>query len=121
RYQYWSPAVVDFCDTDSGVAWCPLSPAEVRYPASLSIGFRSGDWSAFFSIGGAAVYYPTYGGYCTPRPWSTTYVNNFTYVNRVTTVNNFFSPVTVNNNRFLTSTRFVPVNAQTAGASFATV
>jgi len=122
RTQYWSPAVVDFCETDDGVAWCPLSPAEVRYPSSLAIGFRNRDWSLFFSIGAAAVYYPTGNGYCAPRPWATNYVNNFTYVNHQAFVNNVYRGPTVNNNRFFNRAGFVPVNARTAaGASFASV
>jgi len=70
RVQYWSPAVVDFYQTGGEIAWCPLAPAEVVYPASIGIGFRSGNWSLFFGIGGAAMYYPNAAGICSPSPWS---------------------------------------------------
>jgi len=48
--QYWSPAVVHFSEYDDRVAWCPLAPSEVRYPASFGLGFRRGNWSLYFSI-----------------------------------------------------------------------
>ena len=69
REQYWCPAVVDFYQTGGDIAWCPLAPTEVVYPASISIGFGGGNWSAFFSIGGAAMYYPNGAGICNPTPW----------------------------------------------------
>ncbi len=55
--QYWSPGVVSFHQVNGGIAWVPLAPNEVQYPSALTVGFRSGNWSTFFSIGGAAVYY----------------------------------------------------------------
>ena len=122
--QYWSPAVVHFSEYDRRVGWVALAPVEVHYPPALSIGFRSGNWSAFFSIGSAAVYYPTAGNYCVARPFNTGYVNHVTYVNHTTIINN----TTVINNRFgnsaevyaanrntyLQNSRFVPYNARTA-------
>ena len=125
--QYWSPAVVSFYQSDSRVAWCPLAPAEVRYPSALSIGFRSGNWSLFFSIGSAAVYYPNQNHICEARPWSTGYVNHVTYVNNVTNVTNVTNVynntnirnISVNRNTYITNNNFVPANAQAQGASVA--
>lgn len=126
--QYWSPAVVHFSEYDDRVAWCALAPREVRYPSSLSIGFRSGNWSTFFSIGQAAVYYPTYNHYCEARPFRTGYVNHVTYVNNVTNVTNVYnngSPsfnryynsaefYASNRNTYLQRSQFIPYNARTA-------
>ncbi|MBV9866168.1 MAG: FecR domain-containing protein [Abitibacteriaceae bacterium] len=121
--QYWCPAVVNFCEYNGSVGWCPLAPFEVSYPSFLNIGFRSRHWSAFFSIGSAAVYYPTGGGVCVPRPWNTTYVNRVTNITNITNVYN--SPTTVINthttNTYLTHP-FIPYNARTAGGvSVATI
>ncbi|MBV9470523.1 MAG: hypothetical protein JOZ57_14890, partial [Abitibacteriaceae bacterium] len=82
--QYWSPAVVSFCESDGAIGWCPLAPFEVRYPVSLSVGFGGRHWSAFFSIGAAAVYYPVAGGFCVPRPWSTVFINRAHFRDGVT-------------------------------------
>ncbi len=73
-YQYWSPAVVDFCDDGVNVAWAPLAPWEVSYPAAFSIGFGGGNWALDFSIGAAGCYFPA-GGVCVGRPWATGFVN----------------------------------------------
>jgi hypothetical protein len=114
--QYWCPAVVHFSEYNGGVAWAPLAPVEVRYPPVLSIGFHGGNWSAFFSIGGAAVYYPQNASYCAPRPFNNvtvnrvTYVNNVTNITRSTTINN----ITINRNSYLHNTVFVPINARNA-------
>ena len=82
--QYWSPAVVSFSEYDGNVSWCPLAPLEVRYPSLISFGFYRRDWYSYFSIGQAACYYPTYGGYCAAS------VYNTTIINRVT-VNNYYN------------------------------
>ncbi len=112
--QYWCPAVVNFTYYNGSVAWCPLAPAEVRYPAALSIGFRSGNWSLFFSIGRAAVYYPATATYCVARPFNTVYVNHVTNITNV--YNTYVNRTTVVNNRF------VPINAtRAAGSSSATL
>ncbi len=88
-HQYWSPAVVHFSEYEGNIGWCPLAPQEVRYPSAISFGFRGRDWSTYFSICGAAVYYPTNYGYCAPRVFDTVYVNRVTYVtNNVTYVSN---------------------------------
>ena len=63
--QYWSPARVDFCESNGYVSWVPLAPEEVAYPA-FSIGFGGGNWFASFSIGAAGVYEPFGGGICQP-------------------------------------------------------
>ena len=120
RTQYWCPAVVHFTECNGSVAWCPLAPSEVRYPTTLALGFRAGNWSAFFSIGQAACYYPAGPAYCLPRPYNTVVINKITYVNNVTVINNgmrggvgFVS----NNNRYLEQRNFVPVNARIAGVT----
>ena len=133
--QYWSPAVVHFTEYGDRVAWCALAPSEVRYPSLLSVGFRSGNWNLFFSIGQAAVYYPSARNYCEARPFRTNYVNHVTYINNVTNVTNVtnvYNNTTVNrfnnnsyfaanHNQYVSSNGFVPINARTAaGATFAT-
>ena len=75
RQQYWSPAVVSFSVYNSNVAWVPLSPAEMVYPAGISFGYQGGDWSLSFAIGGAAAYYPGGQGYVVGRPWTNGYLN----------------------------------------------
>lgn len=117
--QYWSPGVVSFTENAGVMAWCPLAPGEVRYPSRLALGFRNGNWSAFFSIGGAAVYYPTSTRYCEPRPFRNVYVNRVTYVNHVTNVTNVYNVtnITVNHNTYLTNARFVPSNARWQGGT----
>jgi hypothetical protein len=111
--QYWSPGVVAFYQSGGEVAWCPLAPHEVRYPSRLVLGFRGGNWALFFSVGGAAVYYPTAHNICVARPWSPTYVNHVTYVTNVTVVQN----VTINRNTYITNNRFISVNTRAAGAT----
>ena len=112
--QYWCPAVVHFSEYNGQVAWAPLCPTEVRYPSRFNIGFRGGDWSVFFSIGQAAVYYPINNQICVARPWRTIELN------RVTNVTNVYNNTTIINNRFtnrntyLSGVRFVPQNARTA-------
>lgn len=76
--QYWCPAVVGFSEGDGEVAWAPLAPGEVHYPVSLAHCYDDGDWAEFFSIGGAAVYYPGSGSSCDPRPFSNGTVNQGT-------------------------------------------
>jgi hypothetical protein len=113
------PGVVSFTENAGVVAWCPLAPAEVHYPTRLALGFRSGNWSLFFSIGGAAVYYPANERYCEPRPFRNVYVNQVTYVTRVTNVTNVYNVnnITVNHNTYLASARFVPSNARWQGGT----
>ncbi len=110
--QYWSPAVVSFYQVGTRVAWCPLAPREVVYPPALAIGFRGADWSLFFSIGRAAVYYPGPERVFVARPWPTTYVNHVTYVTNVTNVTN----ITINRNTYVTNT-IVPANARFQGGT----
>ncbi|MBV9849955.1 MAG: FecR domain-containing protein [Armatimonadetes bacterium] len=111
--QYWCPAVVHFCEYNGAVAWAPLAPPEVRYPSVLSIGFRSGNWSLFFSIGAAAVYYPASDHYCAPRAFNNVVVNRTVYVNKVTNIYNI-NNTTVNRNVYVTNYHFVPQNARAA-------
>jgi hypothetical protein len=120
RTQYWSPAVVHFYEYNGSVAWCALAPREVHYPSALAIGYRHGDWALSFSIGGAAVYYPTSGRYCEPRPWRTAYVNRVTYVNKTVYNTTVINQTIVNRNTYITRTGFVPLNARlAAGATMA--
>jgi hypothetical protein len=121
-HQYWSPAVVSFSQRGDDVAWVPLAPAEVHYPPTLSVGFSSGNWSAFFSIGGAAVYYPTVSNVYVSRAWPTNYVNRVTYVNNVTNINNttIVRNITVNRNTYVGG-GFVPINARAFGATRADI
>lgn len=122
--QYWCPAVVSFSEYNGRIAWVPLAPSEVRYPSALSIGFRNGNWSMFFSIGGAAVYYPQDSHYCMPRAWNNRAVNHFL---RGKNVSNIYNNTTLISNRnqnrnvYITNNRFIPINAKGAGATSATV
>jgi hypothetical protein len=109
-HQYWSPGVVDFTYTDGNVAWAALAPAEVRYPSALTVGFSSGNWSLFFSIGGAAVYDPIDAGYCVARPWNNYYVNRGVQVTNITNITNIY-----NGGRPYNS-RFVPTNSRFGGS-----
>ncbi len=106
RHQYWSPAVVHFSTYNDNVAWVPLSPAEIRYPPALSVGFTSGNWAFSFSIGGAASYYPGSGSYCVGRPWNNDYVNRQA---------NYYVPdrnINIyNNNTYITNNNYVPAYA----------
>lgn len=107
--QYWSPAVVSFYQVDGRMAWVPLAPREVVYPPTLAIGFAGGNWSLFFSIGSAAVFYPGARGVFEPHPWANGFVNHVTVVN--------VTNVTVNHNVFVQNANFVSVNARFGGAS----
>ena len=128
--QCWSPAVVHFTEYDSRVAWCPLAPSEVRYSSAIRFGVRGNSWSLYFSIGQAAVYYPTSAGYCAPTVFRTNSVNRFNYggnghdgfnrngssfnepsaAGRFRSSNEFFA---TNNNTYLNN-RFVPMNSRLA-------
>ena len=133
KEQYWSPAVVDFSVYNGEVAWAPLSPEEVRYPANLSVGFASGNWALSFSIGGAANYYY---GRSRGRPVFLPTPYNTTIINQTNITNNYFGsggyPLTAyqrftqsplhyaSEHQRYDSGRYVPVNARTAfGASVA--
>ena len=130
--QYWSPATVSFYQNNGVVAWCPLAPSEVHYPRAMGIGFHGGSWSAYFSIGGTACYYPAESGgnYCVARPFSNHYVNRVTYVNNfyegggrhdnygrhddhVTNVYN----TTIIHNTTVNNSTFVPSNARHSGGT----
>ena len=118
RNQYWSPGTVAFYQNEGQVAWCPLAPREVRYPSTITLGFHSGNWSTYFSVGGAAVYYPGERNVCYARPWAPTYLNHGTYITHVTNVTNVtnITNVTVNRNTYITHDRFVASNARYGGA-----
>lgn len=121
-HQYWCPAVVGFSEYDGGVAWAPLAPTEVHYPVYLADCYegQGRDWTQFFSIGGAAVYYPNNGG-CEPRPF------NNGMVNRAETVSPSIpallrSPASgtiVNRSIFGLNSGFVPTNARHSGVTTA--
>ena len=124
--QYWCPAVVHFTEYNGVVAWAPLAPREVRYPSSMTVAFRGGNWSAFFSIGGTAVYYPHDSGYCVARPWNNAVINRVAYVNKVTNITNVTTNYLdnrrfTNQNVYLTKQQFVPVNSRYAGVTTASL
>ncbi|HTQ09893.1 MAG TPA: DUF6600 domain-containing protein, partial [Fimbriimonadaceae bacterium] len=107
--QYWSPAVVDYCDdgADHLVAWCPLAPAEVVYPAAINIGFHTGNWWLDFSIGGCADYYPVDPYHCRPYAWNNYYCNRDYNADFGAVYRNAYlasDPV------FVRHSRFIPVN-----------
>jgi len=108
--QYWCPAVVHFSECNNSVAWAPLAPCEVRYPTGLRVGFRHGNWSNFFSIGGTAVYYPNGAKYCEARPWHNGFANH-PYLDRPgpARVRNHI----INNNIYIHQ-QFIPYNARNA-------
>jgi hypothetical protein len=81
---------VQFSQCNDQVAWCPLAPREVRYPA-LSVAFGSGDWCLNFSIGGVACYAPTNLGYCSPCNWDNRYVNQVTNITNITNITNVYN------------------------------
>jgi hypothetical protein len=114
--QCWSPAVVNFCSYGGNVAWCPLAPAEVHYGVGLSLGFQVGGLLLGFSIGRAACYYPTAGGYCEPRPWSNVYVNRQNNFYNVTNINNYYGRSGLNSS--WGNHNFVPRNTRFGGGSY---
>lgn len=107
--QYWCPAVVNFTEYNGSVGWVALAPGEVTYPTALFFIERNRGWSFFFSIGGAAVYYPQDSHYCHPRPWRNREVNHPTLIN-IGRSSDF------NHNR-LVNTHFVPRNSRFEGVS----
>ncbi|HEY3297712.1 MAG TPA: DUF6600 domain-containing protein, partial [Armatimonadota bacterium] len=111
-WQYWCPAVVNYCEYNGRVAWVALAPGEVQYPSILSIGFRRVNWALNFSIGGTAVYYPYDSRECRPRPWRNEDVN------RVTIVHRDYSRRIPNRNAYI-SNRFIPRNSGFAGVASA--
>lgn len=113
--QYWSPAVVNFCEYDGRVAWCPLSPREIRYPSVLDIGIRNRNWSLYFSIGGCGVYYPHDDGFAYGRSWHSGYVNRV-HVTNITNITNIYNGPITNTYR---NRPFVPFNARNGGVSVA--
>ena len=103
--------MVSFSEYNGRVGWVALAPGEVVYPSVLSVGFGGGDWSLFFSIGGAAVYYPFNDHMCVARPWRNGVINRFA-----------FGPVGgINRNVYVTNNRFIPSNARNAGVSSVSV
>lgn len=118
--QCWSPAVVTFTNYRSSVAWCPLAPSEVQYPASLTVGFTSGDWSLYFSIGQAGCYYPATDSYCQARPWDNGFCNQNYSVYDPTIINNYYGEVVNNQAQYWGRNRFHPQNAYSVdGGSWA--
>lgn len=76
-HQYWSPGVVNFCETDGVVCWTPLAPFECRYPAAFGLGVWGGGWSAWFSIGFCGAWFPFGADFCGERPWNNRWVNRW--------------------------------------------
>ncbi len=122
RVQYWSPGVVAYVDNGSSIGWAPLGPSEVVYPASIGIGFRSGDWSLSFSIGGAAAYYPSSSAYCVARPWDNSYANGQINIYGGTSVTNIYNGYGQSSGGvFVRNSRFIPQNGSVyAGMTMAT-
>ena len=114
--QCWTPAACSFSSYNGNIAWAPLAPEEVVYPSRLAVGFSGGDWSLFFSIGGAAAYYPGYDNRCYPRAWNNTYINRVTYV---TNVNGYGGrPLYASNyNSYMNPGSWTPRNARYGGGS----
>ncbi|MDR3689305.1 MAG: FecR domain-containing protein [Fimbriimonas sp.] len=110
RYQFWSPAVVDFCTYNGAVAWCPLAPAEVFYP-DVSAGLRVGSWFFSFGIGGAACYCPGTSRYFAARPWDNVYVNRYHGGFDSHRVDGLFS-----HRQFVNGSRFMPFYGRSAFA-----
>jgi hypothetical protein len=106
-FQYWCPAVVSFSEYSGRVGWVALGPGEVVYPDELDIGFTGDDWSLFFSIGGAAVYYPFDNHVCHPRPWRNGLVNR----------HGFRSTFGANRNVYISKNQFVPSNSKHGGVT----
>jgi len=124
--QFWSPAVVSFSVYDGCVAWAPLCPSEVVYPAG-AFGFWGPDWAFSFSIGCAGVFYPR-GGFCVGRPFNNHFVNFFSERGRGFDHRDFargsgsaaFDRFARTNEFAAANSHFVPFNASHAkGASFA--
>ena len=117
--QYWCPAVVNFCESDGQVVWCPLAPVEVYYPPRSH--FRH--CLPYFSIFAAAVYYPTPRRICEPRPFRSLYANRIVNVHNTTIVNNFGNNYVINRNTYGPSgdrgRPFIPFNARHTGVSTA--
>src|SRR5206468_3742970 len=107
-------------DYEDNVGWCPLAPEEVVYPSRLSIGFGGGDWSLFFSIGGAGCYYPTRRHVYECDPWPNSYCNDVRYVNNSVYIDNrSYGGFVPNRNRYFSDPGFVPYNARYDGAILA--
>jgi hypothetical protein len=107
--QYWSPGAVAFTSSGGLVAWIPLGPSDVRYPAAIAIGYQNGNWWASFSIGGTAIYLQGDEPYFQPVPWNNGLVNAG---RAAATPARFKNPVSPG-----TARRIIPVNAQVANAA----
>ena len=119
-HQYWSPGVVSFCVDGGSIAWAPLCPEEIHYPAAFTIGFHGGDWSLFFSIGGCGVYYPGPNHICEARPWRTGFVNQRYFLTDKNHDASHFAFV-AGHNGFVPNDSWVPRNAGFGGGSMASV
>ena len=107
--QCWSPAVVHFSSDRGNIGWSPLAPSEVRYPPTVDVRFKIGNWAISFSIGGAASYYPENSGYCAPRAWKNREINRTTNIYNITKVTNV-------TNVYVTNV-FVPKNSRVVGGA----
>jgi len=116
--QYWCPGVVSFTEYDGSVYWVSLAPWEVHYPSRLGIGFRKGNWSLFFSIGGCAVYYPHGTKFCEPRPWHNRVINR-AHIRNVTNV--YRNPTTITSRNVYLQKNFIPGNSKQGGVMSALV
>lgn len=74
KNQHWSPAKVWFTRVGNAVVWTPLAPCEVHYTAP-SVAFKHGDWSRYFSMGGAGVYVAAGPDYVQVKAWNNRALN----------------------------------------------
>jgi hypothetical protein len=118
--QYWCPGVVSFSVYAGQIAWAPLCPWEVRYPAFFSLGFANRNWAFSFSIGCAGVYFPVGERFCEGRPFDNVFVNQFAFNHGDHFRSGDHVADILNHNAFLTDHHFTPFNAShAAGTSVA--
>jgi hypothetical protein len=110
--QYWCPAVVTFSEYNGNVAWVPLCPEEVQFPATFTCGFGQGNWAVYFSIGSVAMYAPANGRYCVARPWDNRWVNRTVNVRQTINVTKVYNTTVITHG-------FIPQNARHDGGTMA--
>jgi hypothetical protein len=74
KHQYWSPGLVCFTTFGNRVAWVPLAPCEVHF-TGVTLAFRNGDWSNYFSIGGCGTYLAAGPDFVIIRAWDNGFAN----------------------------------------------
>ena len=124
--QYWCPGVVSFYQCGGDIAWCPLAPWEVTYPATLGVDFYGGNWAGLFSIGACGEYYPGSAGFCIGFPFYSVFDEDFGrpfhhfgddhFGHEGFGHGGFEDGGFRNGNSFLTAGSFVPANARWGGS-----